>query len=315
MKKPKVSVVLPIYNAEHFIGGVLESILSQTFTDFEVIALDDGSKDGSAKIIKNYASIDKRIRYFHQPNAGAERLGETINKGIELASADIIARADADDPWFYNKLEQQVAFLDKHPNHVLVGGGTEIMDNDGHYSWTLLNPMDDEDNRRSLCLYTTFAHGSVVFRKSAWEQAGKYRNVHYIEDLDLWHRMAGLGKVHNLPVAVFHYRLSEGGISLSHKTEQVDAVHAAGREYWKEHSPVLYSRKKIRTKLRSIAKATRPSDYGHLAIPFLQDNLTIAVKFAKWDHAYTKALRQFFAVATSSKLGLKYSIKKVFKAS
>jgi glycosyltransferase involved in cell wall biosynthesis len=311
MKTPRVSVVLPIYNAEHFVGGVLESILSQTFTDFEIIALDDGSKDGSARIIKDYASIDKRIKYFHQPNAGAKALGETINKGIELAQADLIARADADDPWFYNKLAQQVAFLDQHPKHVLIGGGTEIMDNDGHYSWTLLNPMDDEDNRRSLCLYTTFAHGSVVFRKAAWEQAGKYRNVAFVEDLDLWHRMTELGQIANLPVAVFHYRLSEGGISLTNKAEQVAAVHTAGREYWRSHTPEVYSRKKLRDKLIRIKKHTRPQDYGNLAIPFLQDNLTIAVKFAKWDRSYLKAMHQFWNVATSSKLGSKYAVKKL----
>jgi glycosyltransferase involved in cell wall biosynthesis len=309
MKKPKVSIVLPIYNAEQFIGGVLESIIAQTFTDFEVIALDDGSKDKSAEVVKKFASIDGRIKYFYQPNNGAERLGETINTGIDKASADLIARADADDPWLYDKLEKQIAYLDKHPKCVLVGGGAEITNHDGSYNWTLLSPTTDEMIRRSMTLYTPFNHGSVVFRKAAWENAGKYSNARYVEDLDLWMRMLDFGTGYNIPSPVFHYRLNPGGISLNHKDEQVNAVHNAGHDYWKAHRPTVYARKDVKDRLSKIRKVAGDRA-GAISWAFLEDNLVIANKFIKWDKNISGGLKQMFAVAFSCKMGLKLFLKR-----
>lgn len=295
---------MPAYNAEGYIGEVIESILSQTYSDFELIILDDGSKDKTADVIKKYAKIDDRIRYYHQPNAGAEALGETINTAIGYANGEWIARADSDDPWFRYKLEKQVAFIDSHKGYVLVGGSTEIIDHDGKYLWTHYTPMSDRMIRRSMTLYTPFDHGSVMFRRDIWEKVGGYQNVAYVEDFDLWQRMSEHGKVYNLPLPVFHYRLNPGGISLTHKEVQIEAVHQAGKRYWDKHRPGQITRRAIKVELAE-AKREAGENAGSVSWVFLEDIYVIATKYLKWDHNPFKFTKQVLSAATSGKLGLK----------
>lgn len=305
---PTVSVVLPMYNAEKYIGEVLDSILEQNFKDFEIVIIDDGSKDESAKIVKRYAKNDKRIRYYAQENRGSGKLGTTLNYGVSLARGELIARADSDDPWMSQKLEKQVNYMRKHPNCVACGGGAEIVDEEGASISTLISPSSDEGIRRAMTLYTPLNHGGVVFRKQAFYKAGEYRDVKYAEDLDLWIRMSKLGEMYNFPEVLFKYRKSERGISLSNEKAQKAAVKKLSKGYWEECRPEYLGRKTIREKMQ---KNKRLKNGTKLNSTLLEDTLVIALRYAKEGKEPLLGIRQILAVATSSLLGMEKSIKKV----
>ena len=119
---PKLSVIMPAYNAEKYIGEAIESILNQTFTDFEFIIIDDGSSDHTADIIKGFH--DERIRFIqNEKNSG---VANTLNKGLELSQGEYIARMDADDISLPARFEKQVAFMEANPDVAVVGCGIEL---------------------------------------------------------------------------------------------------------------------------------------------------------------------------------------------
>jgi glycosyltransferase involved in cell wall biosynthesis len=118
MSKPNVSIILPIRDAERYLDDTFRSLLSQTYEKFEVIAIDDGSTDTSPKLISNWAKRDSRIRPFYQESRG---LVDTLNAGLAHASDGLVARADADDLYDRQRLEQQVNYLATHPDVVLLG--------------------------------------------------------------------------------------------------------------------------------------------------------------------------------------------------
>lgn len=307
-RAPFLSVVMPAYNAEAFIGEVIATILGQTFIDFELIIIDDGSTDGTADIIKSYAKIDSRVSYHHQTNQGSERLGETLNKAVHLAKANWIARADADDPWFLDKLQKQTDFIKAHPDYVLIGGGADVTNERGVLLYTLLGPIDDDDNRRAMTLYTTHAHGSVMFKKDIFEELGGYRNVHAAEDLDLWQRMTNEGKVYNIPEPLFRYRKNTQGISMLNQELQSKIVEQLGVEYFKTNTPKVISSKEMKKKLDSVNVLRKNSPVpvhlvDHMLRRLADDNVRIArlhVKYGNKKDGY----RQLFNVATSGKLGM-----------
>src|SRR5262245_27160007 len=124
---PKVSVVMPVYNREKYVGKAIESVLTQTFTNFELLVIDDGSTDRSRAIVQSY--VDARIRLFC--NDANEGIPKTRNKAIALARGEYIAFVDSDD-WVYpERLAKQVAFLDRHGDYVAVGTWTDWMDDTG----------------------------------------------------------------------------------------------------------------------------------------------------------------------------------------
>ena len=118
MKQPRVSVIIPAYNAEDTINAALESVLSQSLSPNEVILVDDGSTDRTAAIIKKYARNDKRIKYIYQKNAGPSA---ARNRAIDLSKGDYIAFCDADDEWRRGKLARQISFLEENPAVALLG--------------------------------------------------------------------------------------------------------------------------------------------------------------------------------------------------
>ena len=115
---PRVSVVMPVYNAEGFVEAAARSILDQTFTDLELIAVDDGSTDGSGAILDRLAAADPRLRIVRRPNTGVTG---ALNDGLAAARAPLIARMDADDVSAPTRLEKQLAYLDAHPDIGLLG--------------------------------------------------------------------------------------------------------------------------------------------------------------------------------------------------
>ena len=204
MSAPKVSVLLPVFNADRYLRLAIDSILAQTFTDFELIIINDGSTDGSRQILESY--VDPRIQLIHQANAG---LPISLNRAIKLARGQYLARQDADDVSLPSRLSEQVHFLDAHPHCALLGTAAQILEVDTLTQRTLSHPTDNGEIQIKLLFYNCFVHSSVMMRKAALDQSGFYPedpNKFPPEDYDLWLRIAQHGNVNNLQKVLLHYR-------------------------------------------------------------------------------------------------------------
>ena len=223
MMTPKISVIMPVYNARQYINASIDSILNQTFTDFEFIIINDGSTDGTTEILEEYAKKDSRIHLVSRENKG---LVASLNEGLDLATAPLIARMDADDIAMSNRLSEQVSYLDEYPDVVCVGSFFEIID-DNDYSLTMLEaPTDDDDIQKELIKgHTVICHPTALMRKDAVMTVGKYNEEYYlVEDLDLWLRLGEVGKLANIPKPLMKYRVLMSSISGASGNDQFNTA-------------------------------------------------------------------------------------------
>ena len=189
--RPRVSVILPVYNEEHFLAQAVESILRQTESDFELIVIDDGSSDGSRVLLEGLAADDRRIKTIHQRHAG---IVTALNRGLREASGCYVARMDADDWAYPERLRLQAGYLDLHSDIGVVGSRVDYMGDAGRnrglavfveWSNSLTEPSDIELYR---FVETPLVHPSVMFRHELTEQLGTYRDGPFPEDYELWLR-------------------------------------------------------------------------------------------------------------------------------
>jgi len=228
---PLTSVLMPVYNAEKYIRAATESILSQTFTDFEFIIINDGSTDGTLDILEEYAQQDRRIRLISRENKG---LVATLNEGVGLAKGSLIARMDADDIALPERFQQQIDFLNTHEETVCVGGCAIIIDESGRELTLLKVPANDEKIQEELLKgHASVFHPAVMYRKKSVQQVGLYRKDFYpAEDLDLWLRLGEQGNIANLNTTVIKYRFLSNSISGRMAKQQNDAARAATETAW-----------------------------------------------------------------------------------
>lgn len=213
MEIPLISVILPVYNGERFLGEAIESILNQSFRNFEFIVINDGSTDSSASILDSYQRRDPRLLVYHQENRG---LVESLNRGCGLAQGRYIARMDSDDISVKNRLDLQLEFMDKHPDVGVLGGAVEIINTVGTSLRISVNPMDDKDIRLALLSYCAFWHPTVIMRKEIFELVGGYRKALFgSEDHDLWLRFSEHSKLANLETILLYYRLHRNQITVA----------------------------------------------------------------------------------------------------
>lgn len=210
-REPKVSVVLPTYNRSLFIERAIKSILSQSYEDFELLIIDDGSTDNTAEIISKYSMREPRILYLkNENNLGIQK---TLNKGLREAKGKYIARIDDDDEWIDNdKLKAQVDFLDTHQDYVLVGTGKVVFNERGQELYRVLSKKTDIEIRNKILTINCFSHATVVFVKEAAIRVGGYdesEETRHVEDYDLWLKMGKVGELANLPM--FSYKRLVGG--------------------------------------------------------------------------------------------------------
>jgi glycosyltransferase involved in cell wall biosynthesis len=206
-----VSVVLPVYNGSQYLRQSIESILQQSYRNFELIIINDGSQDDSQKIIDSYS--DSRIRSFKQANIG---LAATLNKAISLARGRWIARQDQDDVSFPERLTKQVHFMITHPGCAMVGTAAQIWVDETKTDRFHRHPCSDSELRAGLVFYNYFVHSSVLLDKSVLESIGGYTTDparQPPEDYELWCRIARKHPVRNLPDILLAYR--EVGSSMS----------------------------------------------------------------------------------------------------
>ena len=206
MSAPEVSVVMPVYNADRYLAEAIESILAQTFGDFEFLVLDDGSTDRSLEIARHYAASDRRIQVLPRTHRGYTAC---LNEGIRAARGEFVARMDSDDVSYPRRLEKQLLFLRSHPQCVAVGSDTLHVDEDRNPICVHLHDIRHEEIEADLLGggLGVISHPSCMVRRSAMLAIGGYR-VHCepLEDLDLWYRLAEIGKLANLPEVLLEYR-------------------------------------------------------------------------------------------------------------
>lgn len=206
---PLVSVVMSVYNGEKYLRESIESILNQTFTDFEFIILDDGSVDDTKNIIKNYK--DDRIVLISHENQG---LVSSLNKGIKMAKGKYIARQDADDISMTNRLQKQVEHLERYPETELLGTCFRYIDEQSKTTGaSVILPTRSLDLKARMLFSNAFGHGTTMFSKSVFNQVGGYREKYGAnEDFDLWRRIAYGYTIANLPDILYSYRVNPEGI-------------------------------------------------------------------------------------------------------
>ena len=215
---PYVSVIMSVYNCVRYVQESLESIIGQTFMDWEFIIIDDGSTDGTSELLNNICK-DPRISVFRQDNHG---LAKSLNTCLRLASGRYIARQDADDVSFPTRLAKQVAFLDSMPEFGLVGTWAHWTDEDDTCLQILDHPAQDDEIQETLLEKCCFTHGSVVIRKSVLDNVGGYcEDFVLAQDYDLWLRIAERCKVANIPEVLYTYLKVKTGISCQRYVERL----------------------------------------------------------------------------------------------
>lgn len=214
---PKVSVIMGVYNGSKMVKAAIESILNQTFTDFEMIVCDDGSTDNSVEIIKGLAAKDNRIVLLQ--NHKNMKLAATLNKCLNYAQGEYIARMDDDDISHPERLRKQVDFLDIHPEYAIVGTGRNLYDNNGVWGKSC-----EEGERSKLDIYLgkTFVHPSVMIRKEAVLSVGGYSTYPEIgrtEDFDLWCKLYEKGyKGYNIgDILIDYYEARDSYVKRKYK--------------------------------------------------------------------------------------------------
>lgn len=212
-EEKKVSIILCFYNEEKYLAKAIDSVLAQTYSNFELILVNDGSTDGSDAIVKSYQ--DERIKYIsyeinrHQAYAR--------NKGLELATGDYIGFFDGDDIMLSDKLKKQVEFLNKNKHIMLAGGGYAYMDAEGSVFGKIIEPVckNDLEIRAYMLFGNCFCTGGVLFRRSIVEQYHLHldESNRASEDYDFWMEMLPYGKVANLDDCLYYYRTNHGSKS------------------------------------------------------------------------------------------------------
>lgn len=207
---PKISVIMATYNREPLIKDSIQSILNQTFTDFELIIVDDGSTDGTRKLVKNLQKKDRRIKLVSQRNKGVTpaRL-----RAIKESTGEFIAIADSDDISLPNRLEREIKQFEKDEHLVLCGSSYEQVNESGKYIDTVEVAESDLLIKLELYFRCPFGHSTVMMRRDALIGAGNYRLNSFAEDYDLWIRMRNLGNFKNLSKPLCSYRVHSKSLS------------------------------------------------------------------------------------------------------
>jgi glycosyltransferase involved in cell wall biosynthesis len=215
---PKVSVVLAVYNGERYLQEAMRSLNGQSFTDFEIVVVDDASTDRTASILDGFSS-SRLVRIRNETNLGQTR---SLNLGLMLATGEYIARQDADDRSLPERLKRQVDYLTVHPEVGLLGTGYEIVDQFGKVLEEIFPPPTDEELREALIFGNIFCHGSVMLRKDVVEKVGGYDETFRVtQDYDLWLRIAELSRLASLDMILYQYRFDDETVTRNQRELQL----------------------------------------------------------------------------------------------
>lgn len=201
---PLISVIMAVHNGEKYLTESINSIINQTYQDFEFIIIDDGSTDNSRQVLEQYTKLDQRILVFHQEKKG---LPTSLNRGIELAQGKYMARMDADDISLPERFAKQVAFMEKYPEIGVCGTWVKTFGTEQVYENQY--PVDHDNIKCCLLFGTGIAHPSILLRKQFLEQYNLRYNPEYTycQDYELWVHSSNYFKLANIPEVLLLYRL------------------------------------------------------------------------------------------------------------
>jgi len=216
VSKPRIDVIMSVYNGEKYLREAIESILKQTYTNFKFIIVDDGSNDSSFDIIDSFA--DERIEVIR--NERSEGLTKRLNKALRVAQGKYVARQDADDVSLPSRFESQVDFLEKHPEVDVLGTGIYLIDDEGNRIGE--RTTHPSPSRQIFLERNEVFHGSAMIRRDALEAVGGYNELFkYSQDYDLWLRLAKERNIRNLQTPLYAFRMHRSSISIKKTREQL----------------------------------------------------------------------------------------------
>lgn len=232
MRTPLVSVIMTVYNAEKYLVQAVESILAQTFKDFEFIIINDGSTDRSESILQEFQRQDRRIKVTSRDNVG---LTASLNEGLGYARGRYIARMDADDVALPERFAKQVEFLEERSDYVAVGSRVMLIDPEGLPLCSFARETNHEEIDRNHitadCSGSQIVHPAAMLRRDALQKVGGYREgMEPAEDLDLFLRLAEIGRIANLPEILLQYRMQSNSIGHTRRLEQRQMAQLAVKE-------------------------------------------------------------------------------------
>lgn len=224
--KPTVTVIMPVYNVEKYVGFAIESIISQTFEDFKFLIIDDASTDHTLEVINQYH--DKRIELIkNHTNIG---IANSLNRGLSLANSPYIARMDGDDISKPTRFEKQIAYMKSDSKLSIVGSHMELIDNNG----LILKKQEKKTGNENIKIglffgNTSLAHPSIMIKKTALDKYHlRYDPAYqYAEDYDLYCRASQHIRFDNYPEALVQYRIHPESVSQRHGTQQIIDAKAA----------------------------------------------------------------------------------------
>lgn len=215
-----ISIILCVHNGKPYVQTAIESVLAQTYGDFELVIVDDASTDGTREILAGFAQKDSRVRVItNDANLG---LTKSLNIALREAQGVYVARMDADDVALPDRLAKQVAFLDAHPEIDVVGTAYEWIDEDSQVIGRPNVITEPDELHRALIRTNQFLHGSVMMRRAVIEKMGGYdERVKKAQDYELWLRLSRTSQFANLPDVLMQKRMTKNMISFKSEHEQI----------------------------------------------------------------------------------------------
>jgi glycosyltransferase involved in cell wall biosynthesis len=224
MSSPRVSVLMLTFNRPKFISRAIESIVAQSFTNWELIVVHDGPNEEIAAILKGWEAREPRVRYIRRLEKG--NIAQANNHGLRQARGEYVAVLDDDDYWIpRDKLERQVRFLDEHPDYAGCGAGAVCIDEQGRETMRYLKPERHEQIVARALVANPMVHSTFVYRHALAEQAGFYdESLEGFQDWDLCLKLARLGRIHNFQEHFLAYQIWEGGGSFAAQRRNTESA-------------------------------------------------------------------------------------------
>jgi len=272
-----ISIILPVYNSERYLRESIQSILDQTYTDFEFIIINDGSTDHSESIILSFN--DDRIRYFsNEMNKG---LIFTLNKGVELSKRKYIARMDSDDIAYPKRLELQLNFLENNLEYGVCGSLVKLINEDGKGSEILNLPINDDEIKSYLYFSCPINHPSVLIRTSLLRNNLYSEDYKTAEDYELWIRLSSITKFYNLPNVLLNYRVHSENIS---KVNIIQAEQSVAKILRKLIEQKLSNKSLIDIYIGFVIRSQVISfkEYDKWLVEFVKESIFSDVNFKKY---------------------------------
>jgi glycosyltransferase involved in cell wall biosynthesis len=238
----KISVIMSVYNGTSFLEESINSILNQSFSDFEFIIVNDGSDKITKKILINYKKKDKRIILLNQKNKG---LTKSLNAGIKICKGELIARQDADDISYKERFTEQIKLFNTNKEIVLCGSFANLINEKNQIIKSITNiPTNDLDIKKKLFDQNIFIHSTTMYKLKIMNKIGGYNNnFKYAQDYECWCRMSAEGNFANIPNKLIALRVHSQSISATKRKEQ---------NYYALKAKIFFNSKKIINKKKII---------------------------------------------------------------